>query len=305
MANDEGYLVMAMDWRGMSAFDLLVVGRVLLSRPRLFQAVRDNLIQGYANKLAMVHFSQNGMLSMDWLRFVAPEGDIATVPLLDGKPPTPVFYGISQGGILGAGYVSLSGATGLFERAVLGVPGTPFALIMTRSLDFVGYDKLLLLNFYDNRHVRGLLALVQMAWDSVEGSGVLATPVREPVPRLLLQAGLGDAVVPSMAAEALARAVNASVLPSNPRLDIYGVPVADPADDAQDGPPATLTEIRYEEEYATLSVDDKPPALAGRNTVHLCVRLDPVMIGQVAEFINTGRVIDVCVSGGCRRERSC
>jgi hypothetical protein len=150
-----------------------------------------------------------------------------------------------------------------------------------------------------------LLALVQMAWDSVEGSGVLATPVREPVPRLLLQAGLGDAVVPSMAAEALARAVNASVLPSNPRLDIYGVPVADPADDAQDGPPATLTEIRYEKEYATLSVDDKPPALAGRNTVHLCVRLDPVMIGQVAEFINTGRVIDVCVSGGCRRERSC
>lgn len=305
MAHNEGYVIMAMDWRGMSVFDLLVVGRVLLSRPRLFQAVRDNLIQGYANKLAMAHFSQNGMLSMDWFRFEGPVGETGTVPLLDGKPPTPVFYGISQGGILGAGYVSLSGLTGLFERAVLGVPGTPFAMIMTRSLDFVGYDKLLLLNFYDNRHVRGLLALVQMAWDSVEGSGVLATPVREPIPRLLLQAGLGDAVVPSIAAEALARGLNASVLPNNPRLAIYGVPVAEPADGAQDGPPVTLTEIMYEEEYSALPVDDKPPALAGRNRVHLCVRLDPVMIGQIAEFINTGRVIDVCVAGGCRRDRSC
>jgi hypothetical protein len=303
MAHDEGYVIMAMDWRGMSVFDLLVVAKVLLSRPRLFQAVRDNLIQGYANKFALLHFSQNGMLSMDWFRFESSsQGDNARiVPTFNNKPPVPVFYGISQGGILGAGYVALSGATELLDRAILGVPGTPFALVMTRSLDFVGYDLLLLLNFYDNRHVRELLALVQMAWDSVEGSGVLAPPIREPCPRMLLQAGLGDSVVPSIAAEALARGLNASILPNNPR-SIYNVPVAGAVDNTSDGPSVILTELLYEKEYASLPMDDT--RMEG-NSVHVCVRLDPAMIRQISEFINSGQVLDVCANDGCRREHSC
>jgi hypothetical protein len=286
----------------MSVFDLLVVAKVLLSRPRLFQAVRDNLIQGYANKFALLHFSQNGMLSMDWFRFeVSPTDNAKLVPTLNNEAPVPVFYGISQGGILGAGYVGLSGATGLLDRAILGVPGTPFALVMTRSLDFVGYDLLLLLNFYDNRHVRELLALVQMAWDSVEGSGVLAPPIREPIPRILLQAGLGDAVVPSIAAEALARGLNASVLPNNPR-SIYNVPVVDASGKSNDGPSAVLTELLYEKEYASLPVDDT--RMKG-NSVHVCVRRDPALIRQISEFINSGQVLDVCATDGCRREHSC
>ena len=126
----------------------------------------------------------------------------AQVPTWNNATSPPlVFYGISQGGILGAGYAALAGVTHWMDRAVLGSPGTPFALILSRSLQFRDYDQLLLLNFYDNRHVRLLLSLIQMAWDSVEGSGVLARPVTEVVPPILLQAGLGDVIVPARAAD--------------------------------------------------------------------------------------------------------
>jgi hypothetical protein len=266
--------------------------KTLIGTPRLFQAIRDNLIQGYANKLAMQHFSQHGMLEMEWLKF-----DNKELPTYESKPPSNVFYGISQGGILGAGYMALSGPTGLIDRGVLGVPGTPFALVMTRSLAFAEYDALLLMNFYTNRHVRILLSLVQMAWDSVEASGLLAKPVTEPYPRLLLQAGLGDATVPTNAAEALARALGAKTLPNNPRR-IFGIEESQAADETQDGPDVTLTELLYEKEFESLPVDD---VLAKDNSVHYCVRKDYALIMQITEFASTGRVIDPCEEDQCRR----
>jgi len=111
--------------------------------------------------------------------------------------------------------MSLIAKSDLIERAILGVPGTPFALVMTRSLDFAGYDQLMLLNFYNNRHVRILLSLVQMGWDSVEASGLLAPPVSETIPRILLQAGLGDPVVPTIAAEGKCIKVSHSMIRAN------------------------------------------------------------------------------------------
>ena len=299
MAHDQGYVIVAMDWRGMSAFDLLMVVKVLISTPRLFQAVRDGLIQGYACKYALQHFSRNGLLSMDWLKFIRYDPvngqplPSKPVPTLDDKPPVQAFYGISQGGILGAGYTALSGVTGLIDRAILGSPGTPFALIMTRSLDFLDYDTLLLFDFYDNRHVRMLLSLVQMAWDSVEASGVLAKPVTEPYPPVLIQAGLGDVIVPTIASEALARAFNASSVPANPR-EVFGIPTTSVASNT------TLTELMYDKEYLGLSADN---TVAEGNAIHFCLRRDKALINQICKFINTGTVIDPCVKDGCHRQR--
>lgn len=302
MANENGYINMSMDWRGMSIFDLPVVLKTLISSPYQFQSIRDNLIQGFANKMCLQHFSQNGMLELDAFHF-----DGKPIPIFEEKQPASAFYGISQGGILGGGYMSYIGSTGYVQRGVLGVPGTPFALVMSRSLDFSGYDMILLLNFYNNRHVRILLSLVQMAWDSTEASGHQAPPVREPIPRLLLQAGLGDPVVPTLAAEALARSLNASTLPNSPRL-IYGVTAGDAASAESSGvdvdnstylgPHVTLSELLYEKEYNSLPLDDH---FAESNKVHICVRLDPSFIAQIVEFVNTGRVINPCEADQCRR----
>ena len=300
MAHDEGYVIVAMDWRGMSTFDLLMVVKVLISTPRLFQAIRDGLVQGYASKFALQHFARHGLLSMDWFKFNGydpvngqPLPSVA-VPTLNGKAPAHVFYGISQGGILGAGYSALSGLTGLIDRAILGSPGTPFALILTRSLDFFTYDVLMLFDFYNNRHVRLFCSLAQMVWDSVEGSGVLARPVTEPYPPVLIQAGLGDVIVPAMAAEALARGFYASSVPANPR-QVFGIPTTSTTVESN----ATLTELLYEKEYQGLSADN---TVAEANAIHVCLRNDKAMISQISKFINTGTVIDPCVKDGCHRQ---
>ena len=96
MANENGYILTAMDWRGMSVFDLPIVIKTLIGNPNLFQSVRDNLIQGYSEKLVLQHFSRNGLL--DWLNI-----DGINIPTENNEQPTSVFYGISQGGILGGG----------------------------------------------------------------------------------------------------------------------------------------------------------------------------------------------------------
>jgi hypothetical protein len=119
---------------GECSYDLLVVAKVLMSTPRLFQSIRGNLIQGYANKCALQHLTRNGMLSMDWFRFQLDQKGSTSMPTptLDDKYPATIFYGNSEGGILGAGYTAaVSGTTGLIDRGVLGVPGTPSALIMS------------------------------------------------------------------------------------------------------------------------------------------------------------------------------
>lgn len=305
MAHDEGYIITAMDWRGMSRFDLLVVVKVLICAPMLFQSVRDNLIQGYVNKLALQHFSRHSMLAMDWFLFDSKEkrsnstSAPGTVPTLNNASPAFVFYGISQGGILGAGYTALSGPTKLLDRSILGSPGTPFAMIMTRCLDFSVYDKLLLFDFYDNRHIRFFLSIVQMFWDTVEASGTLAPPVNEPYPRVLIQSGLGDTIVPTISSEALGRAFNASSLPGGPRV-VFGINTEPAANGTSLGPYATLTEVEYEKEYLALPVDNILPEIKS-NDIHVCLRRDKAMIKQTSEFINTGRTIDPCVDDGCHR----
>eukprot|EP00581_Thalassiosira_minuscula_P010918 CAMPEP_0183711454 /NCGR_PEP_ID=MMETSP0737-20130205/6956_1 /TAXON_ID=385413 /ORGANISM="Thalassiosira miniscula, Strain CCMP1093" /LENGTH=892 /DNA_ID=CAMNT_0025939965 /DNA_START=139 /DNA_END=2817 /DNA_ORIENTATION=+ len=291
MANDNGYILMAMDWRGMSVFDLPVVIKTLIGNPNLFQSVRDNLIQGFAEKLALQHFAHNGML--DWLK-------VNGVNILTDRYPASVFYGISQGGILGGGYLALSGKTKLIDRGVVGSPGTPFTSVLTRSLDFAGYDILMLFNFYNNRHVRLLLSLIQMGWDSVEVSGLLAPYLQqtESLPPVLIQTGLGDAIVPTGACEAMTRAMHGSTLPNNPRANIYGIPTEEAASQSN----VVLTELLYEKEYDSLPIDNTNPE---PNSVHNCVRWDSSMINQIEEFANTGNIIDPCEKDQCRRPTSC
>ena len=77
-----------------------------------------------------------------------------------------------------------------------------------------------------------------------KASGVLALPASEPIPGILIQAGLGDPVVPMIAAEALARAFDALILPNNSRT-MFGVPTLQATNDnaTWDGPHVTVTEL--------------------------------------------------------------
>ena len=308
MAHDNGYIIVAMDWRGMSKYDLPLIARTMISEPSLFESVRDNLIQGYANKFVLQHFIHNGMLEKEWFQFQTSEASDLTIPrlianessdLINNEIPS-VFWGLSQGGVLGAGYVGLCGRTRYISRAGFNVPGAGFAFVLSRSAAFAGYNIALLTNFQNSRHVRIFLSLSQMMWDSVEGAGVLALPIEGPLPPILIQTGLGDNVVPAVTAERLARAVGAHTLASNPKKDIFGIPEESNAGAGG----ATLQEILYQDDYANLPANNG--VKAQHNWVHDVARLDPSFQIQMAEFFNTGNIIDPCGEDGtkCIRERA-
>lgn len=136
------------------------------------------------------------------------------------------------------------------------------------------------------------LSIGQMGWDSVEASGALALPVREPYPPMILQAGNGDKIVPTVAAEALARGLNATVLPKSPRK-IFGIPQFDEANaEVEEGSRVTLTELMFDREYLSLPADNI--FTKTDNDIHTCLRTDPVLIQQLEEFVSTGHVINPC-----------
>lgn len=259
--------------------------------------MRDNMFQGFANKFALQHFAKGALFARDWLSFSHPSSDTKLI-VPTSRSLHYVFYGVSQGGILGAGYTALSGKFGLIDRSIIASAGTPFASVMTRSTDFTLFDQLFRINFFNDRHIRSMLALVQLGWDPVEASGTLALPVNEPFPPVLMQAGLGDPTVSASSSESLARAFNASTLPGNPR-QVFGLSTGNPSNKSATAPHATFTEILYENEYAALPEDDYFPTW---NAIHNCLRSDRAMNGQLVAFINTGAIEDPCAAEiGCNR----
>jgi hypothetical protein len=279
----------------MTMFDLPVIAKVMMANPSLFRSTQDNLIQGYVSKMAMLHYAKNGMLDADFLKF---EGQ--AIPREGDGDLEVTFYGISQGGVLGAGYNAMMGTTRLLTRSILGSAGTPFALILSRSSDFSIFNNMMLLNFYNSRHVRIMLSVIQHAWDGIEAGGLLAPPVRELAPPVLMQAGLGDAEVSSVAGEVLARAYEANVLPGKPK-EVFGLETVSGARGGFPGPRSALTEIMYDSEFRSITNTFEP---AEYNSVHKCVRRDYALQQQIITFIDEGTIVDPCASDNCFRSQA-
>lgn len=294
MSHDQGYILVASNWRGMSIFDIPVIVKAFAADPNIIMNIRDGIIQGYAFKAGITHFCKHSLLEMDFMKF-----HNNPIKLRSGEKPRIIFYGISQGGILGSAYSTLMSQSTLLDGAAIVSAGTPFAAIMTRSsIFFDKYQNLMLLNLIHNRHVRIFISILQMVYDCVEAGGVLAlTKMEDRVPTLL-QAGIGDSVVTTIATRILARSYGASIFPSNP-TKIFELPIF--AMDDHIEVKSVYTEFLYEEEARSLPPSDTD---GGFNPVHICARSDPYAIEQLTEFINSGKFLDVCPDKGCRRKSS-
>lgn len=209
---------------------------------------------------------------------------------------------------LGGAYSALTGPMGLLDATVLGNPGTPFSLLMPRSDIFPKYLKLLLLNLHYRRHVRIVLSLMQMAWDTVEVSGVLALPLIEPHPKALIFTGLGDSTVTTLGAEIFARAHGARTFANGPRnpygLDVlHGISTTSAKQQE-----ALFTELLYRknllELYPNKTKHGGIPKVK-HNDVHVCTRLDPALEKQTQEFILRDTFIDACLDGCIRSNATC
>jgi len=189
-------------------------------------------------------------------------------------------------------------------RGVLGVPGMNYSLLLTRSVDFAGYQPFLDTNYPNTLHRPLLLSLIQMLWDRSDPNGYAHHMTTDPLPNtpqhhVLLHEAFGDHQVSNVATEIEARTIGASQ--HSPALGagrsyevtpLYGIPAI----------------ASYPFNGSAIVVWDSgtptPPTTNTPNTggsdPHSKPRSNVDARTQKSEFLKTtGAVVDVCSGMPC------
>ena len=297
IANENGWILVALDWSGMAQYDVPQAIRIMTARFDEFASMPQRTVQGWAYDAMLMRLM--GTEAMSKLpAFQSPttkasllspsryaEGARTAQQALEAGnihlegPLTAGYYGNSQGSVVGCGYCAYQRD---IRRCTCGVPGCPFALILSRSADFAPYYTALKLQFTHAQDIRLAITLLQVLWDQGESGGWL----QEMAPKqVLLQAGIGDAQVNNLGAELMARAYSASTMKPQTR-HVYGLPERE---DTFDG--SALVEWLYDD------VPDSPAGDVGRTDgkdVHECPRREPAAQRQMTLFLQGHNVTQQC-----------
>jgi hypothetical protein len=269
VADEAGWLILAVNWTGMSYKDRSEVMLMFSEDPTNFAMVPERTMQGYvealaATRLVMGDFAKDPAVAFDGVSVV----DVNTR----------YFSGTSLGSILGGGFLGLSPD---FERAHLGVGGASFSMLAVRSTNFTPFFFLLTQKYDDGREITLLAPLVQMLWDPAETAG-WAKEIDE---RVLQQNGVYDTQVNSLGAHLVARSLGSKLLAPAYR-DIYGLEEVDAPVEGN-----VLVEWHY-----TNTPDEPvdPGFLDDAYNTHHCPRNQPEAQAQLIEFLSTGIVQQTC-----------
>ena len=174
----------------------------LLGDMSKFSSMADRLQQGLLNELIL------GRLMINPSGFAAAEAFKSTSTSQSAIDTGALYYDSnSQGAILGGALTALSPD---FTRAVLGVGGMNYSLLLPRSVDFDTYE-LIFKPAYKSRLDRMLLlSAIQNLWDRGETNGYGQHVTNKPLPgtpkhNVLLHVALGDHQVAQVSAENEAR----------------------------------------------------------------------------------------------------
>jgi hypothetical protein len=211
------------NWDGFSAPDLIKAVFPSLTDMSNFPKMVDRMLQGFVNFMlvqrAMIHpdgFAAQSAFQLD------PDGAggspaVSVIDLADGVNTRGIYYGISQGGIMGGALMALTPDS---DYGVLGVPGMNYSTLLRRSVDSDRYFKTSVIGLYDHytdEHERPiLLSLIQLLWDRGEANGYANNMTVDPLPdtpehRVLLEVAYGDHQVTNYSAEVEARTIGAGV----------------------------------------------------------------------------------------------
>ncbi len=279
LAGLECLVVYGTDFRGFSEQDISNLALTLndFNKQKLFFPVQ---MQGVVNHIILTETAQGPMAES---LFVDDEGN----SLVD--PSKVYYYGISQGGIMGATVMAYDPN---IERAVLQVGAINYSLLLERSLDWPTYRTILIGAYPDPLHVALLINLMQEFWDmdpantifDVLDGGIEGTPPKQ----LLLQMAVGDDEVANVATEYEARTLGINTL-SPSVYEPYGVPEAT-------GPLSNALVIFDYGIGDTIPLTNEPPP---ENDVHSYVRKQEATIEQIGHFYATGEILQYCGDDGC------
>lgn len=212
----------AANWDGFSDLDLGVVLKAL-GDMSYFNAIADRMQQGMVNFLmlqrALAH--PQGMAQEDAFKMdhngstpVSNPG-VSAIDTSAGMNTRGMYYGISQGAIMGGALTALNPDV---DRGALGVAGMNYSTLLRRSVDSDEYFKDPAFGLYKNypdfavRPV--LLGLIQLLWDRGESNGYAHNMTDKPLPNtnphaIYMDVALGDHQVTNFAADVQARTIGA------------------------------------------------------------------------------------------------
>lgn len=221
-AHTYGYIIFAVDWTGMKKDDVSDITLMLVTHIDQFSILPERSHQGFVEFLCAMRMMTGDMAEDPLLQAPDPSDETVSIGLIDTNRR--YYYGNSQGGILGGAYAALSQD---IERAVLGVGGMPYHLLLNRSADFNPFFVIFKTMFPDSAHVQLILAINQTLWDSGEGSGYAWAMNHTPLPdtpakQVLLQVAIGDAQVTTLGAHVMARAYGAALI-EDPVRPVWGL----------------------------------------------------------------------------------
>jgi hypothetical protein len=292
-SNAYDYMFCGTDWVGLS-MNTLNLGVSVTNDIDAFPTLVDNLLQALLNAQVL----GNLMVSLKGLVTAPAFEDAQHHPLI--RPSSGlVYYGNSEGGIMGGAFIALSSEA---HRAVLGVPGMDYAVLLSRSADFAPFQPLLDQTYPDKAAQQLGFDVMQMLWDRGEADGYAEQMTGglpgTPSHQVLLEEAFGDHQVTNIATENEARTIGADVhqpalasgrsLEAQPFWDIatFHAPAHGPALFVWDtGVPAE-------------PLSDTPPT-RGQDPHDTTPRTFPAFWAQIHTFFTTGQMTNPCGNGPC------
>jgi hypothetical protein len=295
---ERGFSPCAVDWWGFSFSDLPNVAATLVDLSGL-AGVIDRAQQGFLNFLVLGR------------ALTHPDGFASSPAFQDGhgRPllrTGELFYdGNSQGAIMGGALTALAPD---LHRSVLGVAGMGYSTLLNRSVDWEGqYGAVFEAAYQDPISQQLGYGLMQMLWDRGEAAGYAQQMTDHPLPNtpphvVMLQVAFGDHQVANVTAEIEARTIGAAL--KAPALAPGRHWSTEPAFGFRtvsgDRPHVgSVLVYWYADGYGNATPPDANlPAAAGRDP-HGAPRAYGLATDQVARFLLTGDLVDVCRGGPC------
>jgi hypothetical protein len=284
----------ATKWAGMSQDDIGTAATILQDLSG-FPKLADRVQQGVLNTLFLgrLMIVAGGLTSNAAFQNASHQSVIDTSHLY--------YDGNSQGGIMGG--MATAVATD-WTRAVLGVSGINYSLLLPRSTDFATFESIMTPAYpAELSRLLGLMA-VQLEWDRAEPDGYANHITSDPLPgtpahTVLMHIAFGDHQVSNVAADTEARTIGASTnCPSlaggrSPgTFTLWNVPCIAAF------PFAGSAIVYWDSGSDVAPLADVPPA--GGHDPHEDPRRSPLAQQQKSDFLMpSGTVTDVCAGAPC------
>lgn len=277
--NEYNYIMFGVDFIGMAADDELDIGALIASGEfHRFKNVIDRQHQGMLNSLLAMRLMKGGFAAdPDYGQYIDPD--------------QAYYHGISQGGIFGVTYMAL---TTDVERGVLGVPGMPYNLLLSRSVDFDQFFEIIRATWQDPRQQVFLLALADMLWERTEPAGYAPYVLENRLPntpehRVFINAAIGDHQVTTLGAAIMARTMGMQHVDSGIR-DIFGLEKVDAPHDGSGI-------VEYDFGLPPDPVENLPQTAC--EDPHGKIRRLPEFQQQIDAFYQTGIIENFCADEVC------